>query len=411
MARDTEQMATLSTTDPETGGGAPQRIDVHVNVKQPKDTSAQSRAQIYYGILVFLCTILCLIFYESSKVQEKMLDKISGFDECDDEEEENTCLGRTAVYKVCFCLFIFFCVLLVAQLPQMCSESGRWAGGMVIHSGLWWLKVLVLIGFIVAMLWVPNQMFVNFAQFMRVASLLFILVQALVLIECAYKWNDLWVERGEEKKLWSIGVLVCGFLFIAGSIVMIVFCYIWYTRESGCHLNKFLISSVLVLIILFSIAGITPLTDQGGILPSGVVAVYSVYFLWSALYNQSDSCNEILGDGTTEKWQLAVGLIILSTSVSFAGVSAGTGGGAFSLDRKTDDENGVNPMYFHAMMALASLYMGMVVTGWIVEGDSNSKDNANDTALWVKMVSVWLTILLYCWSLVAPRILKGREFS
>ncbi len=37
--------------------------------------------------------------------------------------------------------------------------------------------------------------------------------------------------------------------------------------------------------------------------------------------------------------------------------------------------------------------------------------NANMGSVWVKMVSSWLSVLLYVWTLVAPAVLTGREFN
>jgi len=37
--------------------------------------------------------------------------------------------------------------------------------------------------------------------------------------------------------------------------------------------------------------------------------------------------------------------------------------------------------------------------------------NANMAAVWVKIVSSWLCIVLYVWTLVAPVVLSDREFT
>jgi hypothetical protein len=37
--------------------------------------------------------------------------------------------------------------------------------------------------------------------------------------------------------------------------------------------------------------------------------------------------------------------------------------------------------------------------------------NANEPAMWVKISSSWVCLLLYCWTLVAPLILRDREFD
>lgn len=37
--------------------------------------------------------------------------------------------------------------------------------------------------------------------------------------------------------------------------------------------------------------------------------------------------------------------------------------------------------------------------------------NANVASMWVKIISSWLCITLYVWSLVAPILFPNREFS
>jgi hypothetical protein len=37
--------------------------------------------------------------------------------------------------------------------------------------------------------------------------------------------------------------------------------------------------------------------------------------------------------------------------------------------------------------------------------------NVGWTSVWVKQVSQWVTVGLYCWTLVAPLLFPDREFS
>lgn len=37
--------------------------------------------------------------------------------------------------------------------------------------------------------------------------------------------------------------------------------------------------------------------------------------------------------------------------------------------------------------------------------------NANAASMWIKIVSSWVAVFMYTWSLVAPIILPDREFS
>ncbi|XP_005094123.1 serine incorporator 1 isoform X3 [Aplysia californica] len=67
--------------------------------------------------------------------------------------------------------------------------------------------------------------------------------------------------------------------------------------------------------------------------------------------------------------------------------------------------------FYHFMLFLAALYVMMTLTNWFKPSSDMTTLNANMASVWVKIVSSWLSILLYVWTLVAPAILSGRDFG
>uniref|UniRef100_K1Q7R8 DNA/RNA-binding protein KIN17 n=1 Tax=Magallana gigas TaxID=29159 RepID=K1Q7R8_MAGGI len=67
--------------------------------------------------------------------------------------------------------------------------------------------------------------------------------------------------------------------------------------------------------------------------------------------------------------------------------------------------------FFHFMLALASLYVMMTLTNWYSPSSDFKSLNANMPSVWVKIVSSWVCVALYVWTLVAPMVLRNREFS
>jgi len=69
------------------------------------------------------------------------------------------------------------------------------------------------------------------------------------------------------------------------------------------------------------------------------------------------------------------------------------------------------PDFYHLIFMLASAYIAMIFTSWSLQGASHRLTNSKDwPSVWVKMCSQWLCVLLYIWSLIAPALLKDRQF-
>jgi len=78
-----------------------------------------------------------------------------------------------------------------------------------------------------------------------------------------------------------------------------------------------------------------------------------------------------------------------------------------------DDKLEYNYCFFHVTFFLACLYVCMVLTNWALAGENNDDTIQVDQgmpAVWVKVVSGWVTIGLYVWSLIAPVLCKNRTF-
>ncbi|KAJ1884034.1 Membrane protein tms1 [Kickxella alabastrina] len=82
---------------------------------------------------------------------------------------------------------------------------------------------------------------------------------------------------------------------------------------------------------------------------------------------------------------------------------------------EADDEAfGVQYSYtfFHFIFCVASMYAAMLLTNW---NSINSEDHViiigrSVAAVWVKVVTSWLSLLLYSWTLLGPLVLPDREW-
>ncbi|KAJ2719671.1 Membrane protein tms1 [Coemansia sp. Benny D115] len=80
-----------------------------------------------------------------------------------------------------------------------------------------------------------------------------------------------------------------------------------------------------------------------------------------------------------------------------------------------DEKYGVqyNYTFFHFIFCMASMYAAMLLTNWnsIKSSDHVIIIGRSVAAVWVKIITSWLCILLYSWTLVGPVLLPDREWS
>eukprot|EP00823_Brevimastigomonas_motovehiculus_P004906 TRINITY_DN335_c0_g1_i1.p1 TRINITY_DN335_c0_g1~~TRINITY_DN335_c0_g1_i1.p1 ORF type:complete len:339 (-),score=76.89 TRINITY_DN335_c0_g1_i1:201-1217(-) len=75
-------------------------------------------------------------------------------------------------------------------------------------------------------------------------------------------------------------------------------------------------------------------------------------------------------------------------------------------------------MVFHLIMCAASMYMSMVLTNWSsfdeVKAENYGTDSGvdvGDISMWVKIISQWITFLVYIWVMLAPWLFPDRDWS
>jgi hypothetical protein len=256
-------------------------------------------------------------------------------------------------------------------------------------------------------------------------------------------------------------------------LTLFAFLFKWYVpRASGCETNAWLISVTVVLVVVCALVSAHPAAAERGasVLPAAVVAAYCAYLTHAALASEPGTTssaagvgkenaslcvpvrNSAGGAGRAELNELA-GAALTLLSVAYSALRCGSAdffgdgdGDADSGDVATrgllesHDTNGdaVNgddsdvggagaafpngPVrysysFFHAVFALASAYLGMLLTGWGARGDGDAgggdiRDvDSGWASVWVKIVSAWITSLLYAWTVAAPFVMEDRDFT
>ncbi|XP_063917865.1 probable serine incorporator isoform X3 [Zophobas morio] len=366
-------------------------------------------------------------------------------------------VGYLAVYRICFILTCFFVLMALMMIGVKTSRDPR-AG---IQNGFWGLKYLLVIGGIIGAFFIPEGSFgETWMYFGMIGGFLFILIQLILIVDFAHSWAEAWVGNFEEteSKGWYFALLAATFLNFALTITGIVLLFVFFTKSSGCDLHKFFISFNLILAVIISAVSILPAVQEklprSGLLQSSVVSLYVTYLTWSAVSNSPDSeCNPgllgIVGAGsTTKNHQMGfdsegiVGLIVWMCCVLYSSLRSASqsskitmsenmlvkdnGAGYIPITGKDDGdtaERGEKKVwdneedtvayswsFFHLMFALATLYVMMTLTNWY-KPDSSLNNKANSASMWIKVISSWLCLALYGWTLVAPIVLPDREFN
>ncbi len=312
------------------------------------------------------------------------------------------CKGENAVYRISIGLSIWF--ILIA-LGNLCLKK--------IHTGIWGLKLLSLIVIVTGFFFIPIVGQDSFVHIARVVSAIFLVSQIVSFIDAAFHWNNFFVGDNPSSGKIKLLLLICGFL-----IISIVTCIVLlYANYNYCTRQQ-VFTTVTVFLVLFSTVFQLNTETESSLLTSCIVAAYAVYLCWSSI--SSDECNP----GEQTDVQLALACFVTSISLAWTCHSAGTKDwstkteenegefeqGLIEPEEETEDEteekeSEQSMVIFHTIMATGSVYMSMLLTNWGTV--SGHKSNAQ---MWVSIVSQWISISIYVWTIVAPKICASREF-
>lgn len=396
-------------------------------------------ARIPYLVIMFLGTVLALVVRYWGKEWVVSLYWFS-VNLCSSAE----CVGFPAAYRVSFTLFFFFFIHAVFMVGNC----------LKFHSQYWVWKVLILLGTLILAFIIPNAFFDVYSIISRIVSGFFLLLQIIILIDFAYRWNEDWVS---DEKQWYVPVLVSAFILYGGSYTLIAFMFDWFDN-GNCPRNQFFMVFTILTTFIVTVISITKWCKHGAILPSGVVTLYSTYLCYSALRSDPGSCNQFRDSEDTA--QVVISIVIAASTICYAGWNLSNSSSIFGFDpddevpephRDRDEEAPAAPkpdsasegekkdpkedpkeeddpedhmdeskreftrkrnLKFHIVMAAASMYLAMLITNWGVETSSSSQAyDLGDVSVYVKMVSQWVTLLLYFWTLVAPYLFPDRDFG
>jgi len=230
-----------------------------------------------------------------------------------------------------------------------------------------------------------------------------------------------------------------------------------YFGGDGCdHTNAF-VGVTIGLSVLVTLLSVIKSVQNGALLPSAVIVAYATYLVTVAVIgipeDNSSTCvgrhGKVSSSGKQGVYSVGVILTILSTGYATIR-AASTGQSLNPVEREAVAENGKagqedetfddeeegtqyrrdipdeNPTtvmfpalscsysFFHIVYALGAMHLAMVLNDWQISINAGSSTLANDnpwTGTWVNIGSQWACFAIYFWSLVAPLVCRGRDFS
>lgn len=301
----------------------------------------------------------------------------------------------------------------------------------------------------------------GYAWYARIMGFFFLILQQVILLDVAYSWNEKWLafatEDGEKGNKWLYGIIAFSLILFSGSITVIGLLY-WQFDQ--CTSNNVIISLTLVLSFIATMVQLF-LTDQGSLLTSAIMTAYATYVCYSSVtLNPNPYCNPTLNSGyQTIATVIGMVLTIISlvwttystviaipvatnkdtgTRVSLADVVTGGNGdkkadevadpagvtvnaapsaAPVGTDMQSDDPyaaSGLKTLFVQVSLIflLISGYFAMILTNWATLQTTTSISNpkTGEVAMWIQAAGQWIAIIIYLWSLVAPKILTNREF-
>ncbi|XP_028416503.1 probable serine incorporator [Dendronephthya gigantea] len=399
--------------------------------------------RIMYTFFLLIGVIISAIL-SSDNVAESLKEHLPFHDKICDESggKCEEIMGYLSVYRIFLGFAIFHVLLMIITLGVKSQKECR-AG---IQNGYWGIKFLVLFVLCLWSFWVKSHKFAEAWMYIGlVGGLLFIVIQVMLLIDFAHTWNEVWTNNAEEtgNKGWLAALGTFVFVFLGFALTGFILAYVFTTSE-GCDLNRFIISFNLITCVLMLGVSILPkiqeVQPKSGLLQSSIISLFLSYITLTSVANEpydlpdassnstSTSCDvQSTNFGGSKNTTMIVGLVVTFVMIIYSSLKTSGSADKFSTNTTApvdlDEEKGkvVNDeeeevvysySFFHFIYLLAALYIMMVMTNW-VEPDVSDTENVQGTwgAFWVKIITGWVCVVLYLWTLVAPICMPNRDFS
>lgn len=349
-------------------------------------------SNLFYVILFVVIGILGFVMYNTG---EKWIGKIINTDYKQKHEIGVSCVLRTTTP-----LALWFLIHSLITIFNRVLDDSSWQ--FQFHTKFLYAHLIGFIALWAGFIFIPDKFYDVWIKISYFIAGVYLILQIIFLIDFFYGLNQMFLEK---EKMWPIVTLTI--IFCVGSIVAFGVSYYVFVKD-GCSDNNIIISINMILCILMMLG--SAFIEHASLFTGSIVSAYVAYLTIAGMMCQP-KCNR-LSDG---KQGIATSIVASVFTLLWAGYSAFSTSNQFeACDCVTEDEEArtFSLSFFHTLFALASVYISMVVTNWgKLESTSSWTTDRGKIPRWVNFGASWVVIVLYTWTLIAPLILKDREFN
>lgn len=301
--------------------------------------------RIMYAVIFMVNSIISWVSLSNSltKFVEKLTWGMFKFGNmfCKDEQG---CIGFTSVQRINFSLGVMHLILAGLLVGVKSTRNPR----AVIQNGYWIMKLFVLFTFIIISYLIPDKFFVIWGNYFSIIfSTIFIGIGLILLVDFAHEWAETCIEKIEEGEIYldngglddedAGGYVCCNFygsnlwkqvlvggtmLMYSGVVLMTVLMYIYFA-QSGCSMNKAVITINLLFTLAITGLSITPVVQEynpnAGLAQSSMCCVYCTYLIFSACLSEPDDklCNPLIRSNGTRTLTVIIGAVFTFGAVAY----------------------------------------------------------------------------------------------
>lgn len=371
---------------------------------------------------------------------------LSSYEDGCPDEYMDSCKAVSGVLRISMALTIFFGI----------QGLGTFINARF-YDSLWILKLCGFFALVIGLFFAPSSAFGTggYAWFARITGFMYLILQQVILLDLAYTWNERWVEyatnsEGEKGNKWLLGLLLISSLLFAVGFTVIGLLF-WQFKD--CDNNLVIISLTLALCVLASLIQLFVSDGEGSVLTSAIMTAYSSYITYSAvILNPDETCNPTLHSGYQTLSAVStpctpsyhpfhpliplllqiIGLALLTVSIVWTTyntvkkipqITDKTTGESITITNVAAPAASGDPYempVLRQLLAQVSLvfllvagYYAMILTNWATfQSSADIYDPRTGTStMWIQASGQWIAIAFYLWSLVAPKVLSGRDFA